>query len=303
MKLLRLAVPAGIGDVSWIWSKIEPLTRTGEVQAQIFVPHTWPQRTYSWLKLLPGVLPAIGRHDYPTIQTEEMRRGYVNYSSWEEVTRTYEEGEAIYLQPNQWFLDGRSLLDWIPDLETNFHYKMNIDSSDRESALKKVGGNYEYTIGIHMASIAGAMNWKCWMAEDWVKLVELLHKEFPGIRFVLVGGYWDQDMAMDFLGRINKDVEVVDLIGKTKIGEIVSILDSLTYYIGFSSGLNVMRNVLDKPCTTMWPLHQKAHIYPHADPRQVEEKSYLGFVYTDPERIFFMVRDAIKKELQNGQAR
>ena len=287
--IIKVAVPAGIGDVSWIWSKLINIPG----RFQIYTPDTYPQRTFQWLHLLGDrVIPAIGKHGYNEILTQEARLGYENYDSWERIKGLYSEGEVIYLQPNQWFLSGKSLSSWLPDIKTNFHYPLHIPAKDLVSGLGMLRG--KKSLGIHMASIKGARNWNCWLPEDWVNFINIIHREYPDLQMVLLGGIWDLDMAMEVLGGLDSKIPVLDLIGKTNIGQAITILNNLTYYIGYSSGLNVMMNVLDKSCTALWPKHQREHMYCHADPKQVEERRYLGFVYDDPERIFTRIRSIIQ---------
>ena len=78
----NVAVPAGIGDVSWIWSKLSTIK---DATFTIYTPDTWPQRTFDWLKLLgPKVIPALGKHGYNDILMRENMYGYSDYSSWKE---------------------------------------------------------------------------------------------------------------------------------------------------------------------------------------------------------------------------
>lgn len=287
--MLRVAVPAGIGDVSWIWSKLVSLNE----ETEIFTPDTYPQRTYQWLHLLPKVIPAIGKHGYNDILTREILKDYAKYESWKELRDKHEGDEIIYLQPNQWFLQGKLLSEWLPDLKTDFHYKMNIPEEDKLSAEKRLG-QYPFNLGIHMACIRGARAWECWLPEDWIKFLLRVTKDFPEFRIVLLGGIWDSDMALEVQGMLENKIRILDLIGKTTIGEAITILDRLTYYVGYSSGLNVMRTVLNRACTTLWPKHQRAHIYSHVDPDMVNDRSYLGFTYDDPDRIYTRLKGMLK---------
>ena len=292
--LIKVAVPAGIGDVSWIWSKLSTIQDKG---FQIFTPDTTPQRTFYWLHLLGSrVIPAIGKHGYNDILTQESRKGYEEYTSWKEILKNYEEDEVIYLQPNQWFLKGRSLESWLPDLKTDYHYPIYESPQDDEIGKKLIEG-YRYPVAMHMGCVRGAKAWNTWLAEDWAAFIVALKKEFPEIQPILMGGIWDLDMAMEVMGRLPEDIKVVDLIGRTTIGQAITILRNVTYFVGFSSGLNVMCNVLNKPCTAMWPKHQRDHIYPHADPKMIDERTYLGFCYDDPSRIVIRLSSSLRKEM------
>ena len=113
-----------------------------------------------------------------------------------------------------------------------------------------------------------------------------------------MGGLWDLDMAMEVMGRLPENIKVVDLVGRTTIGQAIAVLKSVAYYVGFSSGLNVMMNVLGRPCTALWPKHQREHIYPHADPKMIDDRTYLGFVYDDPARIVMRIKKIVHNQLE-----
>lgn len=297
----KIAVPAGIGDVSWIWSKLSTLK---DDTFTIYTPDTKPMRTYQWLHLLGDrVIPAIGKHDYNSLLFQENFKGYANYTqSWEEILSLHEEGEIIHLQPNQHFLKGKPLADWIPGLGIDFHYPLYISESDKTSAMEllELAGGGPYNLGIHMASLKGVKAWKAWLPEDWAIFIKRVKKTFPELRIVLLGGGWDLDMALELKQLLPKE-KIVDLIGRTTIGQVITILGSLSYYVGYSSGLNVMCNVLNKPCTALWPDWQELHIYPHADPKNVLDRDYMGFVYADPSRIFSRVKEAIGKGMESSR--
>uniref|UniRef100_A0A6H1ZPT8 Putative glycosyltransferase n=1 Tax=viral metagenome TaxID=1070528 RepID=A0A6H1ZPT8_9ZZZZ len=298
----RIAVPAGIGDVSWIWSKLSTLKND---TFTIYTPQTWPMRTYEWLRLLPRVTPMIGKFEYNTILTWENLHNYSKYDqSWKSIVDSYGEEEVIYLQPNQHFLAGKPLSEWIPDLDIDFHYPIYVTAGEEANGLSllRIHGGGKYNLGIHMACLRGVEAWNAWRPESWAKFITLVKKEFPELKIVLLGGNWDLDMALQ-LKELMPEEEFVDLIGRTTIGEVLSILKELSYYVGYSSGLNVMCNVLRTPCTALWPDWQLPHIYPHADPEMVRDRTYMGFVYDDPEIIFNRVKDSIRTAMEVSDGR
>lgn len=294
---LKLAVPAGIGDVSWIWSKFCHM----DCDFEIYTPDTFPQRTFEWLKLLPRVTPKIGKHGYNDLLTMENLKGYASYDSWDRILKAYEEGEIIYLQPNQHFLAGRDLRDWLPDLPTEYHYNMIIPKETKLSGVGLLGLRDGEVLpkfmGIHMSSMKGIRGWEAWLPEDWVKFLQFVHKDFPDVEFIFLGGLWDQDTGLEVQGLLeDTDIMFNNLIGRTSIGEAITILSLLKYYVGFSSGLNVMCNVLKIPCTALWPQHHKPHIYPHSDPEMVMDQTYLGFTYDEPHRIYTRIRSVLRRK-------
>ena len=311
MEHFNIAVPAGIGDVSWIWSKLSTIK---DATFTIYTPDTWPQRTLGWLKLLgPRVTPALGKFGYNDILMRENLYNYADYSSWKELLEKNKE-EVIYLQPNQSFLKGKQIETWLPDLEMDYHYPMIISDSDKASLFAKMKeeiskfsfreGEAVPLLGIHMACLKGAKAWKAWLPEDWDKFFRLVNLEYPDYVFVLMGGYWDRDMADEVIGRLrDTDIKIINMIGKTNIAEAIYLLSKLNYYVGYSSGLNVMLNVLGKPCTTLWPDWQDQHMYCHVDPKMIEDGRYTGYVYEEPFRIFDRIATKLKEALYGPVSR
>jgi len=135
------------------------------------------------------------------------------------------------------------------------------------------------------------------MPERWVEFLQLVHKEFPDFEFVALGGIWDIDTIQEIKGLLPETFPLIDLVGKTNISDCIRILDTLDYYIGFSSGLNCIRNVLNKPCAVMWPKHQKALMYSHPDPETIERRDYIAFIYDEPERVFNRIKSKLREVL------
>jgi hypothetical protein len=286
MKKFKVAVPSGIGDFSWMWVKLSTIK---DAEFEFFVPDAWPYRTKQYIDLLPGAKGSLGQHNYNDIKVWEMRHRAPN---WEKLVKTYDEGDFIYLQANEHLGRGLPLVDWMPDLEANFHYFL----PETVSRFKLP----RHCIGVHFAAIKGIRNWKAWMPETWAEFMTLVSKSFPDVTFVMLGGIWDLDSAQEVKGLLPEYVKYIDLVGKTTISEVIKILRDIEYYIGYSSGLNCMRNVLNKPQTTLWPAHQIELMYSWVDPENIHSRDYMGFTYDAPDRIFTRVKNKLK-EVMNAK--
>ncbi len=284
MRKLRVAVPAGIGDFSWIWSKLSTIK---DAMWEFFPPDAFPYRTKQYVDLLPNCKGSLGQHTYPDIL---FWGGHHSSKTWKELVNSYEEDDIIYLEANKHLEAGKPLADFLPDLGTNYHYGFNLVDEPRLA--------YRYdnrpVLGFHMASIRGIRAWNAWMPETWAEFLVMFRKANPDWTFVALGGQWDIDTLQELKGRLPEDFPLIDLVGKTTISEAIRILDEVDYYIGFSSGLNVIRNVLDKPCTALWPKHQVGLMYSHVDPRAINDRSYTGYVYDTPERIYLRIKPKIR---------
>jgi ADP-heptose:LPS heptosyltransferase len=222
--------------------------------------------------------------------------------TWEEIRET--KAGVYYIQPN-WFLEsGRELASYIPDLETNYHYALNLpDILDKkvfgENLVEKLSNNGKW-IGISCASYRGSVSWKTWNLNHWLALADYLISD--GYKLCLLGGKWDDltDSLADQLPREN----VLNLVGKTDFGEACSVHKLLPFYIGFSSGLGIIRTVLDLPTLMLWPcnesINQQALSMSWADPKDIESKKYIARAYMEPRVIFnvFKTQSEIFKEME-----
>lgn len=286
MRKIKLAVPAGIGDFSWIWVKLSTIK---DVEWEVYSPDCYPQRTKEFCDLLENVQGGLGKHTYQDILLQERR--FHPLRTWQDYQNAFGE-DIIYIQSNKHLEQGKPLRDWLPDLDCNFHYKLNL----KEQVMQELKINGPL-FGFHTASMQGIRNWNAWMPETWVEFLKQVYKEFPDFTFIALGGYWDVDTIQEIKGLLKDDFPLIDLVGKTTISDAIRILNKLDYYVGFSSGLNCLANVLNKPCTALWPKHQRQLMYSWADPESVVRRDYMGFTYDSPERIFNRIKTKIKEIL------
>ena len=242
--------------------------------------------------MLVNAKGCLGLHGYRDIIVWGSSKGA---KTWEETVENFGEGEFIYIQANEHLGQGRRLEEWMPDLDTDFHYKFNFDIKEPYLGISHIGP----FMGIHMASMKGIRAWKAWLPEMWHAFMQCVHKDFPEITFVILGGTWDIDTAVEVMGLADGKLPIIDLTGKTKITDAIKVLNEIDYYVGYSSGLGVLANVLGKPSTSLWPIHQAELMYSWADPEMIETRDYMGFVYDSPERIYNRIKPKLK-EIYNG---
>ena len=290
MQTYKVVVPAGIGDFSWMWNKFSTVK---DAKWEVYSPDSYPQRTKTFCDLLINAKGGLGIHNYRDIMVWGARNGATTFK---ETADNFGEGEFIYIQANEHLGQGRRLEEWMPDLAIDYHYKFNFDVTK-----PYLGVDCEIPpgprMGIHMASIRGIRAWKAWMPESWHAFMQCVHKDFPEMNFVLLGGTWDIDTAVEVMGLADGKLPIIDLVGKTNIKEAIRTLNELDYYVGYSSGLGVLAHVLGKPSTSMWPVHQAELMYSWPDPKMISSRDYMGFVYDAPERIYNRVKPKLREVL------
>lgn len=277
---MKIGGPAGIGDLSWLYSKLctldEPL--------DYLVADGWPYRAKEYMELLPKVASVeYGKFEYQDIlEFEEAQRANDNpLTSWKAVCNL--NGTAVLLQPNLHLERGKPLKEWMPDLETDYHYSIQI-SADALNEATKLLAHVERGVGISCASYRGAKAWKTWDFLQWKELCD--HLVRAGHRLVFMGGGWDdltRSVALEFENH-------TDLVGKTTFEVACAVHKQLPFYVGFSSGLGIIRTVLGLPTMMLWPDHQQPLSTSWADPDDLSSRRYVATPYMEPSliaRLFF----------------
>jgi hypothetical protein len=278
-KSLNLVVPAGIGDVSWILSKI--VNVKDDFDFNIQVCDGWPHRTVPFLKMFPWIREvAYSADSYPDIVDFQSRH---KLTTWERVANC--GFGRILLAPNPHLEQGRRLEDWLPDLPTDFHYVIPTGFESEVKAdkiLKDVDTKYVY--GISAASYRGSEAWKTWGHEEWSRFLTRWLSIKPSVKFIFMGGFWD-----DLTHSIYEEFEVnsIDAVGKTDFGAAVEIHKRIKGYVGFSSGLGIIRTVLGLKTFMLWPDHQIELSTSWAPPEMLEDQTYMASLWRDPDEVFY----------------
>jgi len=265
--MLTVAVPSGIGDVSWAYSKLkyaEPMLWQ--------VADGWPYRTKPFLDMLDNIAGVeYGKFSYDDIvvfASQHAKR------TWHEVISN--GFGRILIEPNSHLERGGRLEDWLPDLPCDFHYEIHTSSQDQTRAASLLAGLETPLWGISAASYRGSEAWTTWGFDEWSKFLKAFHTKWEGT-IILLGGFWD-DLTSSLA-----DEGYKDLVGKTSVGCMVEVLKQLKGYIGFSSGLGVIRTVLRLPVFMMWPEHQQPLSTSWAPEWMLEDGLYVASRWLEPD--------------------
>lgn len=272
---MKIGVPSGIGDISWLVSK---LVNSKEWEGlEVEVADGWPYRAKPYMDML-GVKSIYGTFKYEDILTFEKMNPY---KEWRDIS---ESGYGRFLmQPNEHLERGWRLEEYLPDLPTNFHYHLNIPEKVSPSLapfIEKLSSD-KY-VGVSCASYRGAHAWHTWELDQWAALG--LRLIGGGYGVCLLGGRWDD--LTDGLGSELPDGSYINLVGKTDFSEACAIHKLLPFYVGFSSGLGIIRTVMGLPTLMLWPEHQQPLSMSWADPEDLASKKYVASPYTTEKLVY-----------------
>jgi ADP-heptose:LPS heptosyltransferase len=179
----------------------------------------------------------------------------------------------------------------MPDLPCDFHYEIPIAQEHRAFGDSLLEGLSRPLVGISAASYRGSEAWRTWGVEEWKCVLEWLKSELPGASIILLGGFWD-DLTFT-LARYGYH----DLVGKTNTQTMIYILSQLDLYIGFSSGMGVLRTVMSKPVFMLWPEHQRALSKSWAPVEMLENHSYVASVWTGTDIAIPLLKNWLRSNL------
>lgn len=268
-----IGVPSGIGDVSWLYSKFCNLP-----EKMIWeVADGWPHRTTPFLQMLPQVENSCyGEFNYSDIvEFESINK--IGFHPWWKTLASQEYGRML-IECNRHLEMGIPLADWCPDLPTEFHYEIPIANQDANDAVARLMSHPKPWTGISAASYRGSEAWKTWGYDEWSPFLKAWHAEIGGTIF-LIGGFWD-----DLTDSLASD-GYPSLVGRTRIGTVIGMLRLFDFYIGFSSGLGILRTVLKKNAFMLWPDHQDALSRSWAPPWMLETDMYVPHLWRDVETV------------------
>lgn len=240
-----------------------------------------PYRSREFMQLLPNVIsesaqePEYGAWRYDNMLAFEQHNGIPTTPKWGEHCAGF-EGDTLLIQANKHLEMGRRLEDWMSDLPTNFHYELK-EPKPHEIAVvdKHLAGLRRPIIGISAASYRGSEAWKTWGFEEWSTFLDFLVAETGG-SILLMGGFWD-DLTYSLASLGHREC-----VGKTSAGACLNMLKRLDYYVGFSSGLGVLRTVMRKNAFLLWPDFQHALSTSWAPLDMLENRQYVAHLWRDP---------------------
>lgn len=280
---MRFCLPSGIGDVSWAYSKLKHVG-----PAHYEVADGWPHRTTPYLEMLDNVESATyGNFNYQDIIKWEAATGIGEHPHWADVQKR--GFDTLLLQPNRHLEQGKRIETWMPDLPTDFHYPIHVPEHDIEKAHERMKRfKLRPITAISAASYRGSEAWKTWGYKEWSPFLKAWHAEVGGT-ILLIGGFWD-----DLTDTLCDD-GYPSIVGKTSVGTIVELLRQFDYYIGFSSGLGVIRTVLKKNAFCLWPDFQKELSDSWAPPDMLESGMYIAQPWRDPELVIKRARAWLRR--------
>ena len=296
-RILKLALPAGIGDTLWALAKVPALLKQcGANFADITVCSDPTRRAEHFLKAFDFVR-SVDYCDLSIMEQPVVVDGLYNYTPSQP---NWHNRFDWLLQANGHLEQGRRLEDWMPDLEIDWDIAKRFHlTADEEqvghSVQKDLGDFCVFYLGpLGGNTIEGHNRGPIWRPEDWRRLQQLCRE--AGLSVVAVGADWDRP----YLERMRPLEEpFLDAIGKWKIGETYAVCKHAKFVISYQSGIGIFSVFLGVKTALWWrpqgdsisPSHHlsfnEAMASAWAPPESLKWKNYLPLIYGrhSPEQI------------------
>lgn len=250
-KILKIALPAGIGDNLWIMTKIQSLLEQENADKVSFTVTRDPlKRSADFLRSF-SFTENVNYCEYDILeQPVVLGNGCYNYTNTQ---RNWQNKFDWFCQSNRWLEHGNRLEDWMPEWKINWNvmkdcYQIKDHEKKVASALKKP--YCVFYLGPESGNtVCGHNCGPLWTPNNWLELGKLC-KEDAGLNVIIVGATWDESYFQKYFSHM--DFDCANLIGCTSINETISILKEAKFVIGYQSGIVIMCPFLNIKAGGFW---------------------------------------------------
>lgn len=270
--MINIRVPAGIGDISWTYSKLVNLNE----KINWYISDDDPKRSLGYVKLLPLTESAQYQH----FNFHNVADHTLPHDTTKEKLLMLCREKIQSVSPNRWLEQGKTLDEFMPELYTTYHYGLNIPLPDIEN-IEKYFSPIQNPIGIFTSSYQTNAVWSGWSQNNWIELITGLHNNIKNLTFIFIGATWDTPYTDD-LKKLLPDIDIRDLCGVTNIAQTIEAIRHLKYFIAFPSGLPILANVLFTPVMMFYPHHLNHIMNTWTDPVTTKDLRYKGCIFPKP---------------------
>lgn len=283
-------VPSGIGDLSWIYSKLVSFKHPYRLE----ICGDEPRRTLPFSELLPGVQDSK----------------YADFQYWKTFV-TQKKGLPVdtnlndldpgtyYLSANHHLDNGGKLADFLPDLPTKYHYKINTTAAMIKRVDQWMTGDLEAYpkphIGVYTSKHDSyRADWRFWKHQGWTEFLEKIHA-ITGGTFVFIGADFDTDLTQTVACCVGRSgIPRMTLVGQTHIGEVWHLLKRLDYLFAYASGIGILGDVVNVPTTHYLPTPRHDDLCDtYANPANIESGRHIN-------KLFCTVDEAVDDFKERG---
>lgn len=248
---LRLAFALGIGDCHWALTKVRALRQLHpDRPVHAYVNSSPNHATWGYLACVPFVDRAEYSNDAP-------------YDVWNDLEGTHRDprwstldgcqgwrGFDYVLVPNGHLERGEPLATWLPELETEYSYKLLYESRELERVARLCGQRPVLLYLSGTGPNVGFHNYT-WTPNDWRRVITLLNERLD-VPVVIVGANTRDDLEYKAEVLNGYNFWYVDLVGKTSIPEYCALIENASVWAGLNSGGGIVSAMRGTPTVMLW---------------------------------------------------
>lgn len=235
--ILRVWVPDGIGDLHWIFLKLESLKAMCGASKLIVVKRDI-SRSQDCFGRKDRVLPFLEMN--PVIDDVELTSAQPLI--FKEGFLIEDMGFDYVLDPNPFLLTGSRIEKWIPKLEMDWDYLKSFPIFDDE----KVTGPPVLYFGDRFAEVTWGGNWT---DKHWAEVLDCVGGE-SGQTPLVVGLEADREKAASVE---RAGGSFVNLVGATSFEKCFQLVLSSKLVVGSISGITILSAAAGVPTIALWP--------------------------------------------------
>lgn len=251
-----IGMPPGIGDLSWIMTKMESFKKENNIKKIKIVMNLVGggdgHYGYSleYLKLLPFVESAAAATT--ALEFEYALAGGSGTPLFEK-----RSGCDYLIEFNSRLENHTKLKDILPQYETNYDYPIKEPAEAKEfaQALRVEIGEKFVLLFTAARGTNNAWVGKLWGPEKWMALARIIYKK-TGCKPVLIGAKWDADYTDEII-KLDADNIIHDMVGKLSVAHLFALLREANILIAFTCGVGIMATQFRTPVVTLWPIKNK----------------------------------------------
>ena len=268
---VEFVLPTGIGDVSWVYSKICHLPKLADFDITVYMPDEEPRRGEHFVRLLPEVKWG-GYLDVASgsVMTQCVPSDWPPWW-WADYAPLHRFGR-VNVSANCHLEMGLRLEDWLPKIPTDFHYPMNL----RTSGLPE-----NKWLGLYVSSrvvLKDQLFWHIWTEDQWVEFADRVSYFIREPKWLMIGAGYDADRTQAVGERLKERGHVVQYMLGQPLDMVIDAISKLRYLFAYPSGIAILADVVNTPAISLLPTHLTGLKSSYADPKNLESGKYKCFV-------------------------
>lgn len=263
MRILKIGVPPGVGDIYWALCKLESIRSkySDPIEVELVILSSQYDRSGAWAQMCPFV----DRTSFRRFNSAFAERHGI-------ATGAQADGLDMILWPNAALDRGEHLQTWLPQFELNQAWRIETrcpevvgslalqgelvdDPTDAVSGHFEPTGRLQHPV-VYVSSEAINKSWAPQLgAPYWNALFDKLRERFDAMP-ILIGAAWDGSYRDRLRARC------YDLTGRTTLPEVAWLLEHAAGVVGIISGMTILANHFRTPTIAFYP-PKHHHYFPY----------------------------------------